>query len=378
MTSTVDGEWTLELSGGCPKFETWHQNPQFQIFPSVDGATYIFELRQQALATNLQNIGLWVMLADDVQSRKRHITSAETIDKTKFKVSEQRILEVKLPLRDGGLPYIVVCSTFDPGQLGRFTLKVTSAEDDRVRLAALQPTPGPDTSRPAFPTAPSLRQRSSSSSSTPGGALAAPLGGFNPPGAKRGATCGACAPTLSTASGGGAAASPPPSNEAVVEIEGQGLSKKLEAQLAQLVKAALEQCKRTGRPYEDAEFPPALTSISPAADWEPSSLVATWRRPAEIAESAVRTRRAPSPRHRSALAALLPYCVRLRLLPSPARPGAAPLQVVVGDGRRPSRPDCQRLVARGAQHRCGRLGRVRAGLRRHGERRERLLCGAVL
>ena len=64
MMASEDGEWTRELSGGCPKFDTWHKNPQFQIYPTVDSATYVLELRQQAVAPNLLNVGLWVMLAE--------------------------------------------------------------------------------------------------------------------------------------------------------------------------------------------------------------------------------------------------------------------------------------------------------------------------
>ncbi|KAL1527295.1 hypothetical protein AB1Y20_015967 [Prymnesium parvum] len=274
MTASVEGAWTRDLSGGCPKNEsTWHQNPQFQLFPSAEGATYVLELRQYNLPPSLLTIGMWVMKADDLQGRKRHIVSADTVGKTKFKADERRVLELQLPPREGGLPYIVICSTYEPGQLGRFTLKVTSPEDERVTLVPLQPPPAPE--------AVSLGSLKAS------GSLRAsrkhmPLGSFNPPGVSgRGGMPYTAAQSTSAAPAG----PPPPSNEPVIEIEGQGLSTKLQAELAAAIEAAVQQCSSTGGLYEDAQFPPEASSLSTSTDWAPGSLVVSWRRPSEIAPS---------------------------------------------------------------------------------------------
>lgn len=41
---SAEGEWTVGQSGGCPPSETWAENPQFAIYPTVDGATYEIEV----------------------------------------------------------------------------------------------------------------------------------------------------------------------------------------------------------------------------------------------------------------------------------------------------------------------------------------------
>ena len=60
---SVDGEWTRALSGGLPPAETWAENPQFAIVPTVDGATYTVEVVRHD-ATSPVRCGLWVMKAE--------------------------------------------------------------------------------------------------------------------------------------------------------------------------------------------------------------------------------------------------------------------------------------------------------------------------
>ena len=216
--AATHGEWTAELSGGCPKFESWHENPQFQLWSK--GGTYSLELRQHAQPADLSQIGLWVMIADDPESRKRHITSADTIGKSKFKATEQQILTLALPPREDGLPYIIVCSTFQPSQLGTFTLRASSTEDDAPRIVPLQPLP--------TSAARTFQPSGAHSRAAAVGKLQPALGDFNPTGTKLGG-----APEQLR--GRATASSPVPSNEPVVEVEGQGLSTKLEAELAAVV-----------------------------------------------------------------------------------------------------------------------------------------------
>lgn len=225
--NAVDGEWTSELSGGCPKYESWHQNPQFQLWST--GGTYSLVLRQHASPDNLAQIGLWVMKADDQESRKRHIKSEDTVGKSKFKAAEEQTLTLSLPLREGDLPYIVICATYEPMRLGKFTLIASATEDESPRLVPLQQAPaGMDGT---------VASKLGSLHSHAGtlGTMQPSLGDFNPTGPKQTiGSNGSSHPARQVARG------PPPSNEPVVEVEGQGLSKKLEANLAALVEVALQ------------------------------------------------------------------------------------------------------------------------------------------
>lgn len=244
MGVAVEGEWTAQLSGGCPKFESWHQNPQFQLW-SV-GGSYTLELRQHAQPA-LGQIGLWVMLADSADGRAQHIKPSSMVGKTKFKATEQQVLNVDLPQLQSGLPYIVVCATFEPGDLGRFTLRAVSTEDDAPRLVPLQPPPaGPPATM------------------VPSQATAQPLVGAD------------------AAADAGVVSGPPPSGEPVIEVEGQGLSTKLEAALATMVNAVVQQCTASGEKYEDAEFPAERTSLAADEGWPHAGLVADWRRLPEV------------------------------------------------------------------------------------------------
>ena len=63
--------------------------------------------------------------------------------------------------------------------------------------------------------------------------------------------------------------------------EGQGLSAQQQRDAAALVVAAEAQVASSGRPFEDADFPPSTTSLG--AGWAHAPLVAQWRRPSEIA-----------------------------------------------------------------------------------------------
>ncbi|KAL3914008.1 MAG: hypothetical protein SGPRY_007779 [Prymnesium sp.] len=263
MSSSVEGAWTPEMSGGCPKFDSWHKNPQFQLFPSVQSGSYLLELRQHPHPPSLV-AGMWVMLGDDLQARKRHLSASETVGKSKFKVGEQRLLELSLPRREGGLPYIVICSTYEPAQYGGFTLKLSSPDDQEARLIPLQPPPGPSarlrTSTP--PRSAPLRSPPTASLARPTqkGEDRHPVPPHNP--------------------------SPPPANEVSLEVEGQGLSSELQRQLSSRVQAALLQCENTGLLYDDPDFPPSpssLSSPSSPSEWPSTVLVSSWRRPSEIA-----------------------------------------------------------------------------------------------
>ena len=274
---TVAGAWTAELSGGCPKHETWHANPQFQVHPTTagSGSTYAIELAQHARPA--AEIGLWVMAGDNAAGRKTALTGM--VGKSKFKATERRTIELALPPLEGGLPYIVVVSTFSPGVFGGFSLTVSSIEDVGVRIVPLQAEPPPP---PALYPA---RAGAGSALGTVQGAIpegsghapAASLGEFNPrKPAKAEAPASAAAEMVGEFNAGSTAGAP--SNAAVVETLGSGLSSRAQAQAAALVEAALEASAASGGLYCDPDFPAAARSLG-----QVDAEVASWKRPADIA-----------------------------------------------------------------------------------------------
>ena len=126
--ASQQGEWTTETAGGCPKHPSWATNPQFQIFPTVEGASYTLQLQQHVPAPH-HAIGFWLMQADNSTDRKVTLSKSHMVTKTKYKAAAKVSHTVELPKRPGGLPYIVVVSTFDPQLLGRFTLTLASTDE---------------------------------------------------------------------------------------------------------------------------------------------------------------------------------------------------------------------------------------------------------
>jgi hypothetical protein len=136
---SLSGAWTAELSGGLPPLETWSANPQFAIYPGVEGASYTVELVRHAEGASQVRSGLWIMKADAADARKGEFTGM--VQKTNVSTNERLALTLELPLRKGGLPYIASCGTQEAGTLGSFSLTVTSMEDEGVRVVPLQDPP---------------------------------------------------------------------------------------------------------------------------------------------------------------------------------------------------------------------------------------------
>ena len=103
MSHSIDGEWTTTTSGGCPKQASWVRNPQYQLQPTVLGASYTLELTQLEPDSSLHAIGLWVMAAASPMQRITKLSKSQTVAKTKFKVCRQVSLTVTLP--PTGLPH---------------------------------------------------------------------------------------------------------------------------------------------------------------------------------------------------------------------------------------------------------------------------------
>ena len=233
-------------SGGCPKFETWPNNPQFLLKSSA--ATEVTITLAYSGAEKLP-IGFVVMLGEG-SSRKTKLRGKDDIQQ---KTNWKRVTSVSSTVAlQPNQPYIVLPCTFDPGLEGEFEL--TAAAD-----AALELTPLPD----APPVAPV-------SSSAANARPAAPVSG------------GAAAPTIRAAAAAAA------DSEVKVVSEGQGLSEKQTRDLRAAVDAAVAQCSASGRKYEDPDFPPTKASLwidgqNPgAALGVGADVVASWRRPEEF------------------------------------------------------------------------------------------------
>ena len=263
----VQAEWTPSLSGGCPKHKTWHANPMFQLVPgpAVVDASYSLTLRQ--LGGTAHAIGLFIIPADNTTDRKTRLAKGDIIARTKFTKGATSRLDVSLPRRDAGLPYIVVASTFDPGSYGSISLELTSADDGAVRLVPLQPAPsGPAPSGPASPSlAPAARARASAAAPAPAPAPAPARQRrrrITPPAAP------AAAPVVM-------AAADAPTNEPVVRAEGQGISAQQQRDLQEL----LVRARSSGGAYEDTDFPPVAASLGGGGA---AKMASTWRRITEI------------------------------------------------------------------------------------------------
>ena len=284
------GEWTTTTAGGCPKHPSWTVNPQFQIVPTVEGASYTL-LLQQHVPAPYHAIGFWLMQADNGTDRKVTLSKSQMVTKTKYKAAGKVSHTVQLPLRQGGLPYIVVVSTFDPQQLGRFTLTLSSAEDPAATLVPLQPeaTAAAAAAAPLAPLRPA--PATATATATAPAAPAAPATVAAPkraPPARQASTAAtaatsaaAAAPSMLQFQPAAASLAGEPSNEPTFVAEGQGLSSLQERDAATLVAAAEAQVASSGRPFEDADFPPSATSLG--AGWAHAPLATQWRRPVEIA-----------------------------------------------------------------------------------------------
>ena len=77
-------EWTTETAGGCPKHPSWATNPQFQIFPTVEGASYTLPLQQHALHLATPSIST---CRPTTAPTARSLSKSHMVTKTKYKAA---------------------------------------------------------------------------------------------------------------------------------------------------------------------------------------------------------------------------------------------------------------------------------------------------
>ena len=140
QSQKFESSWTDAQSGGALEYDTWPDNPQFQIWPMAESASYTFELKQ-AKRGAFDPIGFWIMEADDAKSRQTRMPEGAHVSKSKFTHAPQQTLTITLPRRSDGMPYILVAATYRPGVVGNFTLTVSAEDANQPRIVTLAPPP---------------------------------------------------------------------------------------------------------------------------------------------------------------------------------------------------------------------------------------------
>ena len=271
----LEGSWSLpDLAGGCPKHPSWPQNPQYRLIPKGP-AGQVCEIKLSCAAK--LPIGFVVLrtTAADVGGRKAmasKLASKDVAFKTKWKAEKSMTGNCATPPLPGGLSYVIIPCTFDPGSQASFELLVSS--DDPFTLEPL-------------PTATAAKATELTCDIVSASAVA--------PGADWAHRCGpACKAGCSNAamtSAGTAVQMLATPSRVVVTREGQGLSAKQESDAQAMVAEAVRQCTTSGRKYEDADFPPTVGSlwrdgVAPGPELAAAGLaadpVARWRRPEEF------------------------------------------------------------------------------------------------
>jgi hypothetical protein len=134
------GEWLPGVAGGCPKHESYGQNPQFVLAPSVP-ASFTIELSQPADGRVTLPIGIVLLNRDPSAPFKPKLSSKRLVAKTNYKAVAKQSLTIQLEPPAAGKALIVLVSTFEPDQYGAFTLTVSSEEDPAFTLGALAEPP---------------------------------------------------------------------------------------------------------------------------------------------------------------------------------------------------------------------------------------------
>ena len=295
VQQSVRGSWGPGTSGGCPRVPSWTKNPQYLLSPSAPGS---FTIVLRCNAQPLLDIGFVVLKqqSGDRGGRKTSpkVSKRELVTKTTWKPVDVQTAEVDLPPPASGeaLGYIIVPCTFDPGHQAAFELSVASVAGVAFTLTELRDDSGAP-SRPAVQPV-TLTEANIAAANAANAANAAKASADGVP---------AKLPVAKVAAAlvsGGAAATPSiakaevpvAENEVQPISEGQGLSKRQQADVARLIAEAEAAAAQNGGLYVDPNFAAGPSSLwadgrAPGAELRASGLpadpVVSWRRPAEFA-----------------------------------------------------------------------------------------------
>lgn len=142
-TTTLPASWTPSTAGGNAHAPTYSTNPQFSLHLPTPSTSLSLLLEARTTELNVH-----VKLLHGRGSRVHAVRSRDILCDSKEYKRGCALTEISQPLDAGR--YTIVCSTFEPAQLGGFTLTVESASP--VSLALL-PREGAGMSRLDLPTA---------------------------------------------------------------------------------------------------------------------------------------------------------------------------------------------------------------------------------
>ncbi|KAH3759316.1 calpain-type cysteine protease family [Pelomyxa schiedti] len=130
--TSLFSEWKRDrnTAGGCTNFPTWVKNPQFHVTVSQPCQVFIIlsqgDYRKFGQASVYRHtIGAKLLSKGDTTGRKTlSISSTNVVDETKYVNVRDRILSVTL--HPSLCPYVIMCSTHDPGDEANFKITVYS------------------------------------------------------------------------------------------------------------------------------------------------------------------------------------------------------------------------------------------------------------
>ena len=122
MSERLASQWIQGLCGGVPPAESWHENPQFAIYPrSADSVTITL-----TPDNGVDGTALWVLAADAPNQRKTEFKGF--IDKAEGRDADPSRLTVRLEAR----PYIIFCAARRQGYTGGFTIEARGSSGARL------------------------------------------------------------------------------------------------------------------------------------------------------------------------------------------------------------------------------------------------------
>ena len=289
VVHAVRGKWDAASSGGCPKNDTWTNNPQFLLLPPAEGGAFSITLR--CAAAPKLDIG-FVVLRQETKDRAGRKTSSkvrksELVHKTKWRATDQASAQVELPPPASGKGYIVLPCTFEPGPQASFELQVVNAAGDEFSLMLIGDEPPVPSAAAAAPT-PLGATTTAAANAAPSAPSSAPVSAAPPVGSSGAAAAGYAPVTMAPTD---TSAGPLAEGEVEVKSEGQGLSAKQKRDTADLIQRALVAAGEGGGLFTDNDFPASAQSlwingVSPGEAMQAAGvaadLVQSWKRPSDF------------------------------------------------------------------------------------------------
>eukprot|EP01065_Artemidia_motanka_P031427 TRINITY_DN3779_c0_g1_i1.p1 TRINITY_DN3779_c0_g1~~TRINITY_DN3779_c0_g1_i1.p1 ORF type:complete len:1589 (+),score=470.00 TRINITY_DN3779_c0_g1_i1:64-4830(+) len=127
----IEGNWSAATSGGCKRHASWRSNPQYLLKTRVSGraATKVCIFLSKSIDEedeDERSIGFYLLRGDSGGRRKIFMTTEDFAGESAFRQTNEVYLETALiGGREDG--YIIIPCCEEPGQVGKFSLRVYSA-----------------------------------------------------------------------------------------------------------------------------------------------------------------------------------------------------------------------------------------------------------